>query len=64
MNNTQIDNAKEIGLVMPMCNLIEYSNNYLKTIGGMAVLQRCRLGQKEKDRSVVTTRLLPSKGNG
>ena len=49
---------------MPMCNLIEYSNNYLKTIGGMAVLQRCRLGQEEKDRSVVTTRLLPSKGNG
>ena len=31
INNTQIDNAKEIGIVMPMYNLIEYSDNYFKT---------------------------------
>ena len=30
-NNTQIDNAKYIHVAMPMYNLIEYSNNYLKT---------------------------------
>ena len=30
-NNTQVDNAKYIDVVMPMYNLIEYSNNYLKT---------------------------------
>ena len=28
INNTQIDNAKDIDTVMPMYNLIEYSDNY------------------------------------
>ena len=28
INNTQIDNAEYIDIVMPMCNLIEYSHNY------------------------------------
>ena len=28
VNNTQEDNAKDIDIVMPMYNLIEYSNNY------------------------------------
>ena len=32
-NNTQIDNAKDIDIVMPMYNLIEYSDNYAKTTG-------------------------------
>ena len=27
INNTQIDNAKDIDIVMPMYNLIEYSDN-------------------------------------
>ena len=27
----QIDNAKDIDVVIPMYNLIEYSDNYLKT---------------------------------
>ena len=27
INNTQVDNAKHIEIVMPMYNLIEYSNN-------------------------------------
>ena len=31
INNTQIDNTKYIDVVMPMHNLIEYSDNYLKT---------------------------------
>ena len=34
-SNTQIDNAKYIDVVMLMCNLIEYSNNYLKTSGNL-----------------------------
>ena len=33
INNTQIDNAEYIYIVMPMYNLIEYSDNYLKTSG-------------------------------
>ena len=35
INNTQIENAKNIDVVMPMYNLIEYSNNYLKTSGSL-----------------------------
>ena len=30
MNNTQINNVKDIDAEMPMNNLIEYSNNYSK----------------------------------
>ena len=33
INNAQIDNAKDIDIVMPMYNLIEYSDNYAKTTG-------------------------------
>ena len=34
-NNTQIDNAKDIDIVMPMYNLIEYSDTYAKTTGSL-----------------------------
>ena len=33
INNTQVDNAKDIDIVMSMYNLIEYSDNYSKTSG-------------------------------
>ena len=35
INNTQIDNVKDIDIVMPMYNLIEYSDNYAKTTGSL-----------------------------
>ena len=35
INNIQIDNAKDIDIVMPMYNLIEYSDNYAKTTGSL-----------------------------
>ena len=35
INNTEVDNAKDIDIVMPMYNLIEYSNNYSKTSGSL-----------------------------
>ena len=35
INNTQIDNAKDIDIVMPMYNLIEFSDNYAKTTGSL-----------------------------
>ena len=35
INNTQIDNAKNIHLVMSMYNLLEYSDNYYKTSGSL-----------------------------
>ena len=35
INNTDIDNAQYIDIVMPMCNLIEYSDTYSKTSGSL-----------------------------
>ena len=35
INNTDIDNAHDIDIVMPMYNLIEYSDNYSKTPGSL-----------------------------
>ena len=35
INNTQVDNAKYIDAVLAIYNLIEYSNNYLKTSGSI-----------------------------
>ena len=35
INNTQIDNAEYIDIVLPMYNLIEYSDNYSKTSGSL-----------------------------
>ena len=40
INNTPVDNAKDIDIVMPMYNLIEYSDNYAKTSGSL--WQYCR----------------------
>ena len=34
-NGTDIDNAQDIDVVMPMYNFIEYSNNYSKTSGSL-----------------------------
>ena len=35
INNTEKDHARDIDVVMPMCNLIEYSDNYSKTSGSL-----------------------------
>ena len=35
INDTEIDNAQDIDIVMPMYNLIEYSDNYSKTSGSL-----------------------------
>ena len=35
INNTQIDNAEYIDIVMPIYKLIEYSDNYSKTSGSL-----------------------------
>ena len=35
INNTQIDNANDINVVMSIYNLIEYSDIYLKTPGSL-----------------------------
>ena len=40
INNTQVDSAKDIDIVMPMYNLIEYSDNYLNTYGSLCQYYR------------------------
>ena len=35
INNTLIDNAEGLDIVMPMYNLLEYSKNYRKTTGNL-----------------------------
>ena len=35
INNTQVDNPKDFDIVLPMYNLIEYSDNYSKTSGSL-----------------------------
>ena len=35
INNTLIDNAEDLDIVMPMYNLLEYSKNYRKTTGNL-----------------------------
>ena len=35
INNTDIDNTQDIDIVMPMNNLIKYSNDYSKTFGSL-----------------------------
>ena len=32
INNTQVDNAKDTDVVMPVYSLIEFSDNFMKTI--------------------------------
>ena len=40
INNTQIDNVKYTDVVMPLFDLIEYSNNYSKTLGSLSQYYR------------------------
>ena len=35
INNMQVDNAKDIDIVIPLYNLIEYSDNYSKKSGSL-----------------------------
>ena len=35
INNAQVDNAKDIAIVMPMHNLIKYSDSFSKTSGSL-----------------------------
>ena len=40
INGTDIDNARDIDIAMPMYNLIEYSDNYSKTSGSLWQYQK------------------------
>ena len=35
INNTEIDNCQDLDIIMPMYNLIEHSDNYVRTSGSL-----------------------------
>ena len=51
INNTQVDNAKDIDVVMPMYNLIEYKDTWPKTSGSL--WQYCRNKPSVNDNGVI-----------
>ena len=68
INNTQIDNEKDTDTVMPMYNLIEYSDNYAKTSGSLWQYYRDEpnenLANSESFKSKIkTTEKTPAAGN-
>ena len=39
INGIKIDNTEDLGVVMPMYNLLEYSKNYKKTTGSGIIIE-------------------------
>ena len=56
INNTQIDNAKYINIVMSMYNLIEYSDNYAETTGSFGQYCKDIPARNDNDEITVFTR--------
>ena len=56
INNTQIDNAKDIDIVMPTYNLIEYSDNYAKTTGSLWEYSKDIPARNDNNEIIVLTR--------
>ena len=56
INGTDIDNARDIDIVMPMYNLIEYSDNYSKTSGSLWQYDR-----NDPNNNIVQSELFKSK---
>ena len=68
INNTEIDNARDIDIVMPMYNLIEYSDNYSKTSGTLWQYNRDEPNDNLRDSESIkskikTTGNTPNNGN-
>ena len=49
INNTEIDNAKDIDILMPMYNLIEYCNNYVKISGKVNETFKNKANEQKRD---------------
>ena len=67
INNTDIDNAHDIDIVMPMYNLIEYSDNYSKTSGSLCYYYKDdpndNLANSKSFKSKVKIGKTPNNGN-
>ena len=49
INNTEIDHAKDIDIVVPMYSLIEYSDNYSKTSGSLSKYYKDKANNNSAD---------------
>ena len=60
INGELIEDAEDLDIVMPMCNLLEYSKNYRKTIGSFYNYHRDELNDNDNDPSFVNTKVVNS----
>ena len=49
MHGVLVENAKDLDVVMPMCNLLEYSKNYSKTFAALWHYYRDELTYETND---------------
>ena len=48
MSNKFIDNVEDLDIVMPMCNVLEYGDNYSMTSGSLWNYYRIEINDDEK----------------
>ena len=61
INDTFINNAEDLDVVMPMYNLIEYSKNYRKTTGSLWNYYRDELTDDTNDSNIPNKNEINSK---
>ena len=60
INNEFIEDADDLDIVMPMCNLLEYSKNYRKTIGSLYNYYRDELSDDNNPNNFLNTNVVNS----
>ena len=60
INNTLIDNAEDLDILMPMYNLLEYSKNYRKTTGSLWNYYRDELTDDRNDNNFLNKNVINS----
>ena len=60
INNTLIDNAEDLDIVMPMYNLLEYSKNYRKTTDSLWNYYRDELTDYRNDNNFLNKNVINS----
>ena len=60
INNELIEDAEDLEIAMPMCNLLEYSKNYRKTIGSLYNYYRDELSDDADDNNFNNIKVVDS----
>ena len=61
INNTFIDNAEDLDIVMPMYNQLEYSENYSITSGSLWNYYRYEVNDDANENNAANNRIINSK---